>query len=454
MPTRNQNSEQVLSQTGLSGLLERIQRQVSSRASIKFTGTVTSYDGQVIECSKFPASLGSQCTIKSSSGGISKGELIGFRDDKNIIFQYDKSSDIFSGDEVYVSDILKQVRVGPTLLGRVIDGLGQPLDGLGVIDAVDEVPIDGNAINPFDRGEISEIFDVGIKSINAVTTIGRGQRMGIIAGSGVGKSVLLSMITRSAEADVIVVGLIGERGRELASFTKEITSSHSKHKVVIVAVPADRSALLRLQGAKRATSIAEYFRDQGKNVLLILDSLTRVAHAQREIGLSLGEQPTARGYPPSVISLIPELVERTGAGVKSFGSITSIYTILADGDDTVSDPIVDNARAILDGHIVLSRKLAQQGIYPAIDINNSVSRLMADLCTQDHLNRAISLRRLISVYTENQDLIMMGGYIKGQDADLDLAVDLWPKIVNFLAQEKADRYPFDELETLFSELLG
>ena len=450
MPTRNENSEQVLPQTGLSGLLERVQRQVSSRASIEFTGTVTSYDGQVIECSKFPASLGSQCTIKSSSGGISKGELIGFRDDKNIIFQYDKSSDIFSGDEVYVSDILKQVRVGPTLLGRVIDGLGQPLDGLGVIDAVDEVPIDGNAINPFDRGEISKIFDVGIKSINAVTTIGRGQRMGIIAGSGVGKSVLLSMITRSAEADVIVVGLIGERGRELASFTKEITSSHSKHKVVIVAVPADRSALLRLQGAKRATSIAEYFRDQGKNVLLILDSLTRVAHAQREIGLSLGEQPTARGYPPSVISLIPELVERTGAGVKSFGSITSIYTILADGDDTVSDPIVDNARAILDGHIVLSRKLAQQGIYPAIDINNSVSRLMADLCTQDHLNRAISLRRLISVYTENQDLIMMGGYIKGQDADLDLAVDLWPKIVNFLAQEKADRYPFDELETLFS----
>ena len=325
---------------------------------------------------------------------------------------------------------------------------------MGVIDAVDEVPIDGNAINPFDRGEISKIFDVGIKSINAVTTIGRGQRMGIIAGSGVGKSVLLSMITRSAEADVIVVGLIGERGRELASFTKEITSSHSKHKVVIVAVPADRSALLRLQGAKRATSIAEYFRDQGKNVLLILDSLTRVAHAQREIGLSLGEQPTARGYPPSVISLIPELVERTGAGINSFGSITSIYTILADGDDTVSDPIVDNARAILDGHIVLSRKLAQQGIYPAIDINNSVSRLMADLCTQDHLNRAISLRRLISVYTENQDLIMMGGYIKGQDADLDLAVDLWPKIVNFLAQEKADRYPFDELETLFSELLS
>ena len=454
MLAKNENSEQVLAQTRLSKLLESVQRQVSSRASIQFRGTVTAYDGQVIECSKFPASLGSQCTIKSSSGSLSKGELIGFRDDKNIIFQYNKSSDIFSGDDVYVSKVLKQVKVGPSLLGRVIDGLGQPLDGLGVIDYVDDFPIDGNAINPFDRGEISEIFDVGIKSINAVTTIGRGQRMGIIAGSGVGKSVLLSMITRSAEADVIVVGLIGERGRELASFTKEITSSHSKHKVVIVAVPADRSALLRLQGAKRATSIAEYFRDQGKNVLLILDSLTRVAHAQREIGLSLGEQPTARGYPPSVITLIPELVERTGAGVKSFGSITSIYTILADGDDTVSDPIVDNARAILDGHIVLSRKLAQQGIYPAIDINNSVSRLMADLCSQNHLNWAKSLRRLISVYTENQDLIMMGGYVKGQDADLDLAVDLWPKIVNFLAQEKADRYPFDKLETLFSELLG
>jgi len=312
----------------------------------------------------------------------------------------------------------------------------------------------GKTVNPFDRGGITEIFDVGIKSINAITSIGRGQRMGIVAGSGVGKSVLLSMITRSAEADVIVVGLIGERGRELASFSKEITSSHSKHKVVIVAVPADRSALLRIQGAKRATSIAEYFRDQGKNVLLILDSLTRVAHAQREIGLSLGEQPTARGYPPSVISLIPELIERTGVGVNGVGSITSIYTILADGDDTVSDPIVDNARAILDGHIVLSRKLAQQGIYPAIDVSNSVSRLMDELCGEKHLQDARKLRKLVSVYQENQDLLLMGGYVQGQDADLDLAVQVWPKIVGFLHQDQAENFSFVQTERLLSNVFG
>ena len=221
-----------------------------------------------------------------------------------------------------------------------------------------------------------------------------------------------------------------------------------------MAVPADRSALLRIQGAKRATSIAEFFRGQGKNVLLILDSLTRVAHAQREIGLSLGEQPTARGYPPSVISLIPELIERTGTGVNSVGSITSIYTILADGDDTVSDPIVDNARAILDGHIVLSRKLAQQGIYPAVDISNSVSRLMSDLCSKEHSSNARKLRKLISIYQENQDLLLMGGYIQGQDADLDMAVQLWPKIVSFLHQDQSESFSFSRTEELLTQLLA
>ena len=430
-----------------------VHRQVSSRSGIEFRGVVTGYDGQVIESSQFPASIGSECTIVSRYGTLSKGEIIGFKDDKNLIFQYEKTSEIFNGDKIIASDGLKKIDVGPNLLGRVIDGLGSPLDGLGPINTTEQNPIGGQSINPFERGEINHTFDVGIKSINAITSIGRGQRIGIIAGSGVGKSVLLSMITRSAEADVIVVGLIGERGRELASFTKEITTSHSKHKVVVVAVPADRSALLRIQGAKRATSIAEYFRDQGKNVLLILDSLTRVAHAQREIGLSLGEQPTARGYPPSVISLIPELIERTGAGVNSVGSITSIYTILADGDDTVSDPIVDNARAILDGHIVLSRKLAQQGIYPAIDVSNSVSRLMDELCSQNHLDNARKLRKLISIYQENQDLLLMGGYIQGQDADLDLAVNLWPKIVSFLHQDKSDSFSFHETEQLLSKLL-
>jgi len=440
--------------TNLDNVLRGVHKQILSRSCVEFRGIVTGYDGQVIECSQFPASIGSECTIESRYGTLSKGEIIGFKDDKNIIFQYEKSSEIFNGDKIIASGGVKKIAVGQNLLGRVIDGLGNPLDGQGPIYTTEQNPIGGKSVNPFERGEITHIFDVGIKSINAVTSIGRGQRMGIIAGSGVGKSVLLSMITRSAEADVIVVGLIGERGRELASFTKEITTSHSKHKVVVVAVPADRSALLRIQGAKRATSIAEYFRDQGKNVLLILDSLTRVAHAQREIGLSLGEQPTARGYPPSVISLIPELIERTGAGVNSVGSITSIYTILADGDDTVSDPIVDNARAILDGHIVLSRKLAQQGIYPAIDVSNSVSRLMNELCSQDHLKDSRKLRKLVSIYQDNQDLLLMGGYIQGQDADLDLAVQLWPKIVSFLQQDQSASVSFTETEQLLSKLLA
>ena len=445
-----QNSDRM----NVAKLFDGVSEQVFSRSRIQYSGLVTSYDGQVIECSQFPASIGSNCKIVSQDGSFSNGEIIGFKDNRNIIFQYEKSSEIFNGDKVIVSGSGKKVDVGPNLLGRVVDGLGNPLDGQGPIATTEQNSISGKSVNPFERGEISQIFDVGIKSINAVTSIGRGQRMGIIAGSGVGKSVLLSMITRSAEADVIVVGLIGERGRELASFTKEITTSHSKHKVVVVAVPADRSALLRIQGAKRATSIAEYFRDQGKNVLLILDSLTRVAHAQREIGLSLGEQPTARGYPPSVISLIPELIERTGAGVNSVGSITSIYTILADGDDTVSDPIVDNARAILDGHIVLSRKLAQQGVYPAVDVSNSVSRLMDQLCSSDHLESSRKLRKLVSIYQENQDLLLMGGYIKGQDADLDLAVQLWPKIVDFLQQEQSASFSFLETEKLLSRLLS
>ena len=244
----------------------------------------------------------------------------------------------------------QEVEVGENLLGRVIDGVSNPLDGL-VTNLLHRKKINGNRINPFERRPIAEVLDVGIRNINSLLTVGRGQRLGIVAGSGVGKSVLLSMITKSTDADVVVVSLIGERGRELATFTQEILNSHSKEKVVVVAVPADRSPLLRIQGAKRATTISEYFRDEGKNVLLITDSLTRVAHAQRELGLALGEQPTARGYPPSVISLIPNLIERTGTSTTSSGTITSIYTILADGDDTTSDPVVDTARAILDGHI-------------------------------------------------------------------------------------------------------
>jgi flagellum-specific ATP synthase len=262
------------------------------------------------------------------------------------------------------------------------------------------------------------------------------------------------MITKSTTADVIVIALIGERGREVASFTKDILNSHSSEKVVMVAVPADRSPLLRIQGAKRATAIAEYFRDQGKNVLLIMDSLTRVAHAQRELGLGLGEQPTSRGYPPSVISLLPNLIERTGTNISATGTITSIYTVLADGDDMNTDPIVDSARAILDGHIVLSRDFAQQGVYPAIDVTRSISRLMSDIVDKKDLENAKKLRKLISKYQENKDLIMMGGYAKGQDPDLDMAITSWPSILEFLKQDYNEAVSFTEAQKSISELVG
>tara|TARA_B100001142_G_scaffold72951_1_gene73656 strand:+ start:855 stop:2210 length:1356 start_codon:yes stop_codon:yes gene_type:complete len=442
------------SKSVLERVFQNAEDHISLTSEVQFSGQVLACNGQLIESSPFPASIGSQCTIKTRHGLNVKAEIIGFKENKNLIFPYENNSEIFSGDEICLSGKNKDVEVGSELLGRVIDGLGQPLDDKGPIKSTGNMNINGEYINPFDRGEISSVLNVGIKSINALTTIGCGQRIGIIAGSGVGKSVLLSMITQNSEAEVIVVGLIGERGRELATFTREITASHSNNKVVIVAVPADQSPLLRIQGAKRATSIAEYFRDEGKNVLLILDSLTRVAHAQRELGLAVGEQPTSRGYPPSVISLIPALIERTGVGIKSKGSITSIYTILADGDDTVSDPIVDNARAILDGHIILSRKLAQQGIYPAIDVGNSISRIMIDLISSEQAENAQKLRKLISIYQENQDLLLMGGYVQGQDADLDQAVQKWPDIVKFLHQDKHAKISFADANKMMSELVA
>ena len=281
-------------------------------------------------------------------------------------------------------------------------------------------------------------LDVGVRAINSLITVGRGQRIGIIAGSGVGKSVLLGMMSKYTEADIVVVGLIGERGREVGSFVNNVLTGESKKKTCIVAVPADRSPLLRIRGAERATAIAEYFQAKGKNVLLIMDSLTRVAHAQREIGLALGEQPTAKGYPPSVISLLPKLIERSGTGTKGQGSITSFYTVLADSDDT-NDPVVDTARAILDGHILLSRAQAQLGIYPAIDVSLSVSRVMNEITDEKHQEEAKLFKKYLSLYMENRELLLMGGYEAGQDQDLDIAISLWPNLKSHIEQEEATK---------------
>jgi len=435
-----------------TGSLENV--SVSKLLQSNYFGKVLSYNGQVIEATPLPGIIGSLCSIFARSNEEFQGELVGVGENKVDILPYESNLDIRVGDKVVLTETQQEVGVGDALLGRVIDGLGNPLDSLGKLTLLDSKSLNGRRVNPFERQAITEVLDVGIRNINALLTLGRGQRVGIVAGSGVGKSVLLSMITKSTDADVVVVALIGERGRELASFTKEILSSHSRDKVVIVAVPADRSPLLRIQGAKRATTIAEYYREKGKNVLLITDSLTRVAHAQRELGLALGEQPTSRGYPPSVISLIPNLIERTGTSTDNSGSITSIYTILADGDDTTTDPVVDTARAILDGHIVLSRDLAQQGIYPAIEVNQSISRLMNDIVSQPQQKNAQTLRKYLSKYNENRDLVLMGGYVQGQDPDLDQALALWPQILKFLHQDENEVCDFDASHDQLAKLLG
>ena len=420
----------------------------------RHVGSVIAFDGYIVKVSSLPCIVGSLCSIENEAGALVTGEVVRIDEDNIDIVPHDNTFAIAIGDKAILLEVSQKVAVGSELLGRVIDGLGNPLDQLAAPACEAKLSLNGTSINPFKRNPINEVLDVGIRNINANLTIGRGQRIGIIAGSGVGKSVLLSMISKSTNADIVVIALIGERGRELASFTSKVLASHSREKVVVVAVPADRSPLLRIQGAKRATAVAEYFRNEGKNVLLIMDSLTRVAHAQREVGLALGEQPTSRGYPPSVISLLPNLIERTGASSENEGTITAIYTILADGDDVTSDPVVDTARAILDGHIVLSRELAQQGIYPAIDVNQSVSRLMTDIVDPEVVKSSQVLRKYISKYNENRDLILMGGYVQGQDPDLDQAMQLWPSIMGFLQQDDEEECDFSKSAEQLKNLVG
>ena len=444
--------EQVDQNDFISSAMSKL--SIAPISHCKHIGSVIAFDGYIVKVSSLPCIVGSLCSIENESGATVTGEVVRIDEASVDIVPHDNSFAIAIGDKVILLEVSQKVEVGSELLGRVIDGLGKPLDQLEAPICEAKLNLNGTSINPFKRQPISEVLDVGIRNINANLTLGRGQRIGIVAGSGVGKSVLLSMISQSTDADVVVIALIGERGRELASFTSKVLGSHSRDKVVVVAVPADRSPLLRIQGAKRATAVAEHFRNQGKNVLLIMDSLTRVAHAQREVGLALGEQPTSRGYPPSVISLLPNIIERTGTSSENGGTITAIYTILADGDDVTTDPVVDTARAILDGHIVLSRELAQQGIYPAIDVNQSVSRLMTDIVDPELIKNSQILKKYISKYNENRDLILMGGYVQGQDLDLDQAMQIWPNILQFLQQEDEEKCDFDKSAELLKNLVG
>jgi flagellum-specific ATP synthase len=425
---------------GLTEQLANVGPTLESMAPVMLTGRVSRYDGNMLSCDGFPTTIGALCSVETEGGKHAIAEVIGFEQGKNLLSLHEVGARIRVGATVRLVDDGFSIPIGEALLGRVVDALGKPLDDRPMPFMEETWPLMGQEINPLARERVSKPLDVGVRVINSLLTVGQGQRLGIIAGSGVGKSVLLGMMSRFTEADVIVVGLIGERGREVGGFVQNILSGEAKDRTVVVAVPADRSPLLRIRGAERATAIAEYFRAKGKNVLLIMDSLTRVAHARREIGLALGEQPTSKGYPPSVISMIPRLIERSGTGLPGEGAITAFYTVLADGDDS-NDPVVDTARSILDGHILLSRQQTQMGIYPAVDVPASVSRVMNEIVPPETAKAARNFRRLVSVYLENRDLVLMGGYAQGQDAELDEAIAMWPRLVEHIMQpehEKAD----------------
>ena len=413
--------------------LESIANILKSPSNLPF-GTVSRIVGMTIEAKGLTASLGTICVIQSKSGLVIEAQVVGFKEDVILLMPFEGTQGLDSGARVRLKNQSDLAFVGQDALGRVLDAMGEPLDGLPALKCVTSVPLAGPKINPMLRDPIEEVLDIGVRAINALLTMGCGQRIGLIAGSGVGKSVLLGMMTRFSSADVIVIGLIGERGREVKEFIEKILGSQGLSRSVVIASPADSSPLLRMRGANLAHCYAEYFRDQGQNVLLLMDSLTRVAHAQREIGLAIGEPPAVKGYPSSVFSLLPKMIERTGRGAGGVGSITAIYTVLAEGDD-LNDPVVDIARSALDGQIALSRDLADEGHFPAIDLQGSVSRLIQVLQDKENQKRAITFRKLWASFQQNKDLVQVGAYQGGTNTDLDRALQIRDKMLSFLTQD-------------------
>ena len=436
------------------GLAERLASYKSKVKSHRpaVAGSLKRVVGLTLEAEGLKASVGSACQIETQHGLVD-AEVVGFSGDTLYLMPNDAISGVLPGARVIPLHNEAGLPVGMGLLGRVVDGLGRPLDGLGPVQAEARLKFAQKAINPLARRPIKQPMDVGVRAINSVLTVGQGQRMGLFAGSGVGKSVLLGMMTRGANADVIVVGLVGERGREVKEFIEEILGPEGRARSVVVAAPADASPLMRLKGCETAVTIAEYFRDQGMNVLLLLDSVTRYAMAQREIALAVGEPPATKGYPPSVFAKLPALVERAGNGGEGQGSITAFFTVLSEGDD-MQDPIADAARAILDGHIVLSRELADSAHYPAIDIEKSISRVMPQVISEAHLQQARVLKQVYSMYQQNKDLITLGAYQKGSDPMLDKTIEMMPGINHFLQQGMTEVIPYDEGLTSLARLLG
>ncbi len=425
-------------------ILERRLDKIAGTRQTSAAGRVRRYDGQIVHASSFPAAVGTECRIACEDGSWADAEVIGFLDNYTVMVLTGGAAPLLAGARVETKKRADLVPVGDGLLGRIFDGAGNVLDGHASPFLNENWPLRGERVNPLRRRPVRETLDVGVRALNGLLTVGRGQKIGIVAGSGVGKSSLLSCIARYTEAEVVVIALIGERGREVSGFVEELSKAPSFSHTITVAVPADHSPVLRMRGLHRATAYAEYFRSRGKNVLLMVDSLTRVAHAQRELGLALGEHPTTKGYPPSVISLIGSVLERAGLDGKTGGSITGIYTVLADGDDTTNDPIVDTARAILDGHVVLSRKQAEQGIFPAIDVNASISRTMTECVGPGQIARVRKFRRYLSLWEQNRDLMLMGGYQSGQDPELDQAFQIHPQLIAYIQQGMNERATFLE----------
>lgn len=422
--------------------IDQATQQLQSLSLIRQYGRLVKASGLVLEAVGLKLPLGSNCFVERQSNGqldAVECEVVGFNGQTLFLMPFEATDGILLGARVYTSqyDLAhfshKLLPVGMALLGRVVDAMGKPLDGKPLSEHIEYAGLVNKTLNPLNRTPIHRVLDVGVRAINALLTVGQGQRMGLFAGSGVGKSVLLGMMARYTQADIIVVGLIGERGREVKDFIENILGEEGLARAVVVAAPADVSPLLRLQGAAYATRIAESFRDQGFNVLLIMDSLTRYAMAQREIALAIGEPPATKGYPPSVFAKLPALVERAGNDDHGKGAITAFYTVLTEGDDQ-QDPIADSARAILDGHIVLSRTLAESGHYPAIDIEASISRVMTDLTATEDEKKSRLFKQLFSSFQRNRDLINVGAYVAGTDPLLDKAITLYPAMQKFLQQ--------------------
>ena len=442
--------------------LSDAQKRVQNGTTLETRGTLTRLAGLVLEAVGIRVPVGSQCWIRMKGQAPVLTEVVGFSGDHAFLMPAGDVHGLSSGASVepapaYVvvprlgerrqSDRVRslgvlRLPVGDGLLGRVVDAHGAPMDYKGPLQDVTSIPLDRKPINAMDRAPVRETLDTGIRAINALLTVGRGQRLGLFAGSGVGKSVLMGMMARYTQADVIVVGLIGERGREVKEFIEDILGDEGRARSVVVAAPADAPPLLRMQGAAYATAVAESFRDKGKHVLLLMDSLTRYAMAQREIALAIGEPPATKGYPPSCFAKMPQLVERSGNGLHGIGSITAFYTVLSEGDDQ-QDPIADAARAILDGHIVLSRSLAEAGHFPAIDIEQSASRVMHNVVSREHFELARNFKAVYSRYEKARDLVQIGAYASGSDPALDQAIALHEPMVQFLQQDMFEAATLD-----------